>query len=140
MGSLPIAGESECRKPAVERGPLFSQLGTVAHASYDRIFQTPSFENILLSSSSAVTSLNPLVLRLPVLPSHGNYYEVGLTKDFFGLLRFDANVFDRRVKNYADDDQLLSTAVSFPSPSTRLTSMARKGNWKSRSGNISTVM
>jgi hypothetical protein len=100
--------------PRLSVARYFPKLGMVAHASYDRIFQTPSFENILLSSSSAVTSLNPLVLRLPVLPSHGNYYEVGLTKDFFGLLRFDANVFDRRMNNYADDDQLLSTAVSFP--------------------------
>jgi hypothetical protein len=100
--------------PRLSVARYFPKFGMVAHVSYDRIFQTPSFENILLSSSSAVTSLNPLVLRLPVLPSHGNYYEVGLTKDFFGQLRLDANVFDRRVNNFADDDQLLSTAVSFP--------------------------
>jgi len=50
----------------------------------------------------------------PVEPSHGNYYEVGLSKGFFGHLKLDVNVFDRRVNNYADDDQLLSTAVSFP--------------------------
>jgi hypothetical protein len=100
--------------PRLSVAYYFPKLGMVAHVSYDRIFQTPSFENILISSSPAVTSLNPLVLRLPVLPSHGNYYEVGLTKEFFGQLRFDANVFDRRVNNYADDDQLLSTAVSFP--------------------------
>jgi outer membrane cobalamin receptor len=92
----------------------FPGLDLVLHASYDRIFQTPSAENILISSSSQVQSLDPQVLRLPVQPSHGNYYEVGLNKGFFGLLKFDANVFDRRVNNYADDDQLLSTAVSFP--------------------------
>jgi hypothetical protein len=100
--------------PRLSVAHYFPKLGMVAHVSYDRIFQTPSFENILISSSSAVTSLDPIVLRLPVLPSHGNYYEVGLTKEFFGQLRLDANVFDRRVNNYADDDQLLSTAVSFP--------------------------
>jgi hypothetical protein len=100
--------------PRLSVAHYFPKLGMVAHVSYDRIFQTPLFENILISSSSAVTSLDPIVLRLPVLPSHGNYYEVGLTKEFFGQLRFDANVFDRRVNNYADDDQLLSTAVSFP--------------------------
>jgi outer membrane cobalamin receptor len=92
----------------------FPGLDLVLHASYDRIFQTPSAGNILISSSSQVLSLDPQVLRLPVQPSHGNYYEVGLSKGFFGQLRFDANVFDRRVNNYADDDQLLSTAVSFP--------------------------
>ncbi|MGB8590910.1 MAG: TonB-dependent receptor, partial [Candidatus Acidiferrales bacterium] len=86
----------------------------VLHASYDRAFQTPSSENILLSSSPAVISLDPSVLRLPVEPSHGNYYEVGLEKGFFGQLKLDVNVFDRRVNNYADDDQLLNTAVSFP--------------------------
>jgi hypothetical protein len=101
-----------CPRLSVAR--YFPALGVVVHASYDRIFQTPSSNNILLSSSSAVTSLNPLVLRLPVEPSHGDYYEIGLTKDFFGQLRFDTNVFERRVNNYADDDQLLSTAASFP--------------------------
>ena len=89
-------------------------LDLVLHASYDRIFQTPSAENLLISSSPEVVSLSDLVLRLPVQPSHGNYYEVGLSKGFFGQLKFDANVFDRRVNNYADDDQLLSTAISFP--------------------------
>jgi hypothetical protein len=100
--------------PRLSVARYFPNLGLVVHVSYDRIFQTPSFENMLISSSSAVTSLNPLVLRLPVLPCHGNYYEVGVTKDFFGQLRFDANVFDRRVNNFADDDQLQNTAVSFP--------------------------
>ena len=59
-------------------------------------------------------SLNPNVLRLPVEPSHGNYFEIGGTKSVFGQLRFDANYFRRYVNNYADDDQILSTAVSFP--------------------------
>ncbi len=84
------------------------------HAAYDRVFQTPAFENILLSSSPQVVSLDPEVLRLPVLPSHGNYYEVGLTKGFFQKFKLDVNGFDRVVNNYADDDQLLDTAVSFP--------------------------
>ena len=92
----------------------FPKLDLVLHASYDRIFQTPSAENILISSSPQVVSLSEQVLRLPVQPSHGNYYELGVSKGFFGQLRFDANLFDRRVNNFADDDQLLSTAVSFP--------------------------
>ena len=92
----------------------FPTAGVIVHASYDRVFQTPSFENILLSSSQQVTSLNPSVLRLPVQPSHGNYFELGATKSVFNQIRFDANYFRRYVNNYADDDQILSTAVSFP--------------------------
>ena len=45
----------------------------VLHLSYDRVFQTPSFENILLSSSNAVDSIDPQNFkRLPVRPSSGD--------------------------------------------------------------------
>jgi hypothetical protein len=86
----------------------------VLHASYDRVFQTPAFENILLSSSTAVTSLSSNVLRLPVQPSHGNYYEIGMSKSFFGKFKLETNYFNRDVNNFADDEQLLNTGVSFP--------------------------
>jgi len=92
----------------------FPSAGVVVHFSYDRVFQTPSFENILYSSSPQVTALSSDFLRLPVEPSEGNYYEVGLTKAFAGKLRFDANYFRRLVSNYADDDQIDNTTISFP--------------------------
>ncbi len=100
--------------PRLSAAHFFPQAGLIVHASYDRVFQTPSFENILLSSSPQVASLDPSVLRLPVQPSHGNYFELGATKGFANQLRFDATYFRRYVNNYADDDQILSTAVSFP--------------------------
>jgi hypothetical protein len=86
----------------------------VLHASYDRVFQTPAFENILLSSSPSIVALNPNVLRLPVKPSHGNYYEAGFTKGFAGRVKLDGNYFRRYADNFSDDDQLLNTGVSFP--------------------------
>jgi hypothetical protein len=92
----------------------FPSADLVLHFSYDRIFQTPSFENILLSSSAAAAALDNISLQLPVEPSEGNYYEAGLTKGFFGKLRLDANFFRRLVTNYADDDQIDNTTISFP--------------------------
>lgn len=87
----------------------------VLHFSYDRVFQTPSFENILLSSSTAVESIDPTnFLRLPVEPSVGDYYEGGLSKVFARKVRLDANYFRRFVNNYADDDQIENTTISFP--------------------------
>jgi hypothetical protein len=86
----------------------------VLHFSYDRIFQTPAFENILLSSSPQVVSLDPDFLRLSVLPSHGNYFEAGFTKGLFDKFKLDGNYYRRYVNNYADDDLLLNTSVSFP--------------------------
>ncbi len=92
----------------------FAKSDLLVHAAYDRIFQTPSFENILLSSSPSVVVLNPNVLHLPVEPSHGDYYEAGMTKGFMGKVSLDVNVYFRDVNNFADDDLLLNTPVSFP--------------------------
>ncbi|MGC2817916.1 MAG: TonB-dependent receptor plug domain-containing protein [Candidatus Acidiferrum sp.] len=92
----------------------FPSAGLVLHFSYDRVFQTPSFENILLSSSTAATNLDPLSLELAVQPSQGSYYEAGLTKTFFKHFRVDTNYFRRLVNNYADDDQIDNTSISFP--------------------------
>jgi len=100
--------------PRISVGRFFPSANMVVHASYDRIFQTPSFENILISSSNAITALSDDFLKLPVEPSRGNYYEVGLSKAFAGNLRLDINVYRRDVRNYADDDQLLNTGVSYP--------------------------
>ncbi len=102
--------------PRVAISRYFPSVGVNVHFSYDRIFQTPSNENILLSSSAAAESIDTTVpaLQLPVQPSHGNYYELGATTAFVGKLRLDANMFRRAVNNYADDSQLLSTGISFP--------------------------
>ena len=92
----------------------FAKGDLLVHAAYDRVFQTPSFENILLASSPGVVVLNPEVLRLPVEPSHGNYYELGMTKGFSGQLRLDVNYYRRNVNDFADDNLLLNTPVAFP--------------------------
>ena len=79
--------------PGCRSRGIFHSANLLVHASYDRVFQTPSSENILLSSSPAVQSLNPNVLRLPVEPSHGDYYEVGLTKGLMGKLQVRCQLF-----------------------------------------------
>src|SRR3984893_394757 len=89
-------------------------LNLLLHASYDRAFQTPAMENLLLASSAQLNALDPVVLRLPVRPARGNYYEVGATKSVSGKLRIEANIFRRDFRNYPDDDTLLDTGVSFP--------------------------
>jgi hypothetical protein len=102
-------------QPRFSISRYFPSSDLLLHFSYDRVFQTPSFENILLSSSTAVESIDPQnFLRLPVEPSEGNYYEAGLTKVFHGRVKLDANYFRRVVSNYADDDQISNTAISFP--------------------------
>jgi hypothetical protein len=86
----------------------------VVRASYDRAFQTPAIENLLLASSPAVDSLNGSVVRLPVGPSRGNFVDAGVSKRVFSFARVDVTQFFRRFANFADDDLLLNTGVSFP--------------------------
>jgi hypothetical protein len=100
--------------PRLGAARYWKAANMVLHLSYDRVFQTPAFENILLSSSPQVASLDPDFLRLPVEPSRGDYYEAGFTKGFLGKFKLDGNYYRRYVKNYADDDLLLNTSVSFP--------------------------
>jgi hypothetical protein len=100
--------------PRVAVSRYFPPADLIVHFSYDRVFQTPSFENILTSSSVAFGSLNPNLPRLPVEPSEGNYYEAGLTKGFHGKIKLDANCFRRLVANYADDNLITNTTISFP--------------------------
>jgi outer membrane receptor for Fe3+-dicitrate len=89
-------------------------LNLLIHAAYDRVFQTPAIENLLLATSPQLNSVNAVVVRLPVQPARANYYEVGVTKGFVGKLRLDVNVFRRDFRNYSDDDVLLDTGISFP--------------------------
>jgi outer membrane receptor for Fe3+-dicitrate len=86
----------------------------VLRASYDRAFQTPAIENLLLASSPALDSLSDKVERLPVRPSLGDFFEAGLSKRLLSRARIDVTQYSRRMRNFADDDLLLNTGVSFP--------------------------
>jgi len=49
-----------------------------------------------------------------VKPSTGDYFEAGTSSVLAQHLKFDANWFRRVVDDYADDDQIDSTTISFP--------------------------
>jgi len=100
--------------PRLGASRFISSLDLLLHASYDRVFQTPAMENLLLASSPQLDSVSSLVVRLPVQPARANYYEAGFTKSFAGKVRIDGNVFRRDFTNYSDDDVLLDTGISFP--------------------------
>jgi len=85
----------------------------VLRASYDRAFQTPAIENLLLASSSTL-DINDDVVRLPVRASFGHFFEAGLSKRLFTVARLDLTQYSRRMSNFADDDLLLNTGISFP--------------------------
>jgi len=86
----------------------------VVRVSYDRAFQTPAIENILLASAPGVDQLNRRVLRLPVPVSRGNFVEGGVSAALAKTARLDVTLYRRTFSNFADDDVFLNTGVSFP--------------------------
>jgi outer membrane cobalamin receptor len=90
------------------------RVDLVLRASYDRAFQTPAVENLLLASSPTLEGVDHEVVRLPVRPSLGQFFEAGFSKRLFSVARVDVTQYSRRMDNFADDDLLLNTGVSFP--------------------------
>jgi hypothetical protein len=83
-------------------------------ASYDRIFQPPPMENLLLSSAAAGLDLENVEDALPVPSTRAHFYEVGFRKPIKNILRFDVSHYWRTFRNYMDDDVFLNTGLSFP--------------------------
>jgi outer membrane cobalamin receptor len=93
----------------------------VLRAAYDRAFETPAIENLLLASSPETEELGDHVVRLPVPPSRAHFFEGGVTKGLGGTFRIAATAYRRSVRDFADDDVLLNTGISFPTTFYRAT-------------------
>jgi hypothetical protein len=96
---------------------------TVLRASYNRVFYTPEYENILFSSSPGVALLAPPAIQdsralgggsLLVHSERQNTYTVGVQQAIGSLARLDLDVWKRQVHNAGDQDQFLNTGIVFP--------------------------
>jgi Carboxypeptidase regulatory-like domain len=83
-------------------------------ASYDRIFQPPPTENLLLSSGAAGLNIDAVKDAIPVPASRAHFFEVGLRKPFGNVVRLDVSHYWRTFRNSIDDDVFLNTGISFP--------------------------
>ena len=86
------------------------------YASYDRIFQPPPTENLLLSSSAPSLDLENVegALSKPVPASRAHFFEIGFRKPVGDALSLDLKHYWRTFRNYIDDDVFLNTGLSFP--------------------------
>jgi outer membrane receptor protein involved in Fe transport len=93
---------------------------TTLSASYNRLFQPPPAENLLLASSPDAAALSPIsVLRgittvQPILPDKQNAFEAGAQQLIGQLFRLNLTVYQKRIKNFSDKDQFFETGVIFP--------------------------
>jgi outer membrane receptor protein involved in Fe transport len=96
------------------------QTKTTLRASYNRFFQTPPSENLLLASSAQAAALSPLAVLQgqsgvrPILPDKQNVFEVGAQQQLTKYLRVNLTAYQKRIKNFGDKDQFFDTGVIFP--------------------------
>jgi hypothetical protein len=97
------------------------ETGTVFRASYNRNYQTPPNENLLLSSSEAAAGLAPESVRAalgnlvaPLKPQRENVYEVGLQQALFGRATLNASFYHKNSRDQQDNNNFFNTGIIFP--------------------------
>jgi hypothetical protein len=95
--------------------------GTTVRASYNRIVQTPSTENLLISGTApAATLVNPLTIRLfgsrtrQIRAERSHWVELGARQQVARVGTLDVAVFRKRLRDLHDNDQFLNTTIIFP--------------------------
>jgi outer membrane receptor protein involved in Fe transport len=96
------------------------RTNTTIHASYNRLFQPPPAENLLLASSSEAAAISPIAALQgvtaiqPILPDKENAFEGGAQQMLGKFFRLNVTVYQKRVENFSDKDQFFETGVIFP--------------------------
>ena len=106
--------EENAVSPRVALSYYVQAADLLLRASYDRIFQPPPMENLLLSSGATGLDIDDVEDLIPVPGNRANFFEVGLRKPLGRVARLDINHYWRTFRNYIDDDVFLNTGLSFP--------------------------
>jgi Carboxypeptidase regulatory-like domain len=110
-------------EPRVGVAYYIPSTGTVLRLSYNRVFYTPEYENILFSSSPEVTALAPPAIQqsrqlgggsLLVHSERQNAYTVGVQQAIGSHVRLDVDAWERRSTYAGDQDQFENTGIVFP--------------------------
>ncbi len=94
---------------------------TVFRASYNRLFQTPPNENLLLSSSPQAAAIAPPVIAqelgsavVAIRPERVDFFEVGLQQGLGSRMSLSASYYHKRASDQQDNDNFLDTGIIFP--------------------------
>lgn len=96
-------------------------LGFTWRLSFNRFFQPPQAEHLLLASSEAARALSPFVDDddlesggAAIEPERTSAWELGWDQRLPAGLRLDIGAWRRRVENYADPNVFFGTTIVFP--------------------------
>jgi outer membrane receptor protein involved in Fe transport len=114
-----LVGE-QALSPRIGVAYYIPRTKTTLHASYNRLFQPPPAENLLLASSQEAAAISPIAVIQgvttvqPILPDKENSFEVGAQQLLSKYFRVSAALYQKRIKNFSDKDQFFETGVIFP--------------------------
>lgn len=97
------------------------ETGTVLRLSYNRLYQTPPNENLLLSNSEAALAVTPRAVRdyfgnrvSRIRPERQNFYEAGLQQRLTNSVTFSASVYHKNATDQQDNNNFFNTGIIFP--------------------------
>jgi hypothetical protein len=103
------------------------ETGTILRASYNRMFQTPPNENLLVSNSERAGVLVAPDVRatlggslVRVRPERQNLYEIGLQQAAGSKVSINASFYHKDARDQQDNDNFFNTGVIFPISLARL--------------------
>ncbi len=91
---------------------------TAFRASYNRLYQPPQIENLLLANSEQARQLSPFTSETgggaTIRPERVTAFELGITQGFFDRVRFDVAYWRRTFRNFGDPNTFFNTTIVFP--------------------------
>ena len=114
-----LIGE-QALSPRIAVAYYIPRTQTTLRASYNRFFQPPPAENLLLASSQEAAAISPIAVIQgvtnvqPILPDKEHAFEVGAQQLLSRFFRLNLTVYQKRIKNFSDKDQFIETGVIFP--------------------------
>jgi hypothetical protein len=108
-------------QPRVGVAWTIERTETVLRASYNRTYQTPPNENLLLSSSAAAGRLAPESVRRALGESHApipverqHVFEAGVQQGVAGRASLDVSLYHKRARDQQDNNNFFDTGIIFP--------------------------
>jgi hypothetical protein len=115
-----IAGGNQFQ-PRVGIAYYLRETRTVFRASYNRTYQTPPNENLLLSSSEESSVLVPAHIRqtlgsayIAIRPERQNVFEGGIQQALGRYASLNAAVYHKNSRDMQDNDNFFNTGIIFP--------------------------
>jgi hypothetical protein len=113
--SLPVT-ESQL-SPRIGVAYFVPRTHTVFRASFNRLFQPPQLENLLLSDSAQARALSPFLDDTAggerVLPERVSAYEIGAAQRLWNFGRLDVAFWHRDFQDYGDPNTFFNTTIVF---------------------------